>query len=399
MKVHTVPIDPIDDPLSHRPDHVWMSPDTSLWGWGEASQIDPGTGDGRMASAARSFAAFAAICETDDSVGLPGTGPVAFTSLTFSPSSVGSRMVVPSHVVGRRGDTWWATSLDGAARPPSRPVEERAPDRARYAGSSVPDVLWMEAVAEAVARIRDGDLDKVVLARDYALWSRTPFVAEGLLRRLARRFPQCHVFAVAGLLGASPELLLRRRGRQVESLVLAGSAPTFPDRTEDAAAGRALLVSPKDMWEHELAVRSVQEALAPVSAHLDVAGTPEILRLDNVQHLATQVRATTEAGDDALALVDRLHPTAAVGGTPTPAALSLIEELEGMDRGRYAGPVGWIDRHGDGDFAIALRCAEFSGARARLFAGAGIVADSLPEDELEETRIKLGAMMGALGSG
>src|SRR5690606_19861037 len=148
----------------------------------------------------------------------------------------------------------------------------------------------------------------------------------------------------------------------------------------------------------ELAVRSVTESLTRIGLEHTVLGGPRLLRLDNVQHLATPV--VGESGDrHVLELVEALHPTAAVGGTPTPAAVALIAELEGMDRGRYAGPIGWVDGSGNGDFAIALRCAELSGARARLFAGAGIVEASLPEDELEETRIKLGAMMGAIAAG
>lgn len=197
-------------------------------------------------------------------------------------------------------------------------------------------------------------------------------------------------------MGASPELLVRRSGDRFQSLVLAGSAPSFTDPARDAAAASRLLESDKDRWEHELAVRSVREAMAPLSDNLDIADQPDILRLDNVQHLATTVSARISSGHDALTLTAALHPTAAVGGTPTAAAVDTIAELEGMDRGRYTGPVGWADARGDGEFAIALRCAEISGARARLFAGAGIVAESLPEAELDETRIKLAAMMGAL---
>jgi menaquinone-specific isochorismate synthase len=262
----------------------------------------------------------------------------------------------------------------------------------------VPDVLWLEAVAEAVRRIQRGDLEKVVLARDYAVWSRQPFAARSLLHYLQGLFPQCHIFRVDDLVGASPELLVRRTGDRFESLVLAGSAPSFADPDRDAEASRRLLESDKDLWEHELAVRSVRSAMGPLTEGATVATRPQILRLDNVQHLATPVSARIREGHDALTLAAALHPTAAVGGTPTATAVKTIAELEGMDRGRYTGPVGWTDGRGDGEFAIALRCAEISGARARLFAGAGIVSDSLPEAELDETRIKLAAMMGALAA-
>lgn len=350
-----------------------------------------------MLDAGRSFRSFVSECDLDGDVDAPGAGPVALASFSFDTRSPESVVTVPRCVVGTRDGQWWLTTVDDARLPEPAARDDGAGgvDRARYAGSSVPDVMWLDAVAEAVTRIERGEVEKVVLARDYAVWSRTPFVPSRLLGHLADRFPACHVFRLAGLIGASPELLVRRREERLESVVLAGSAPVFDDPDADAAAGAALLDSDKDRREHRLAVDSVRRSLEPIARHLDVAATPELLRLDNVHHLATPVQATV-ADVDVVELVHRLHPTAAVGGTPTAAALALIDELEGMDRGRYAGPVGWFDGRGDGDFAIALRCAELSGARARLFAGAGIVAGSLPEDELEETRIKLGAMMGAL---
>lgn len=396
MHFVTRSIPPVEDVLARDPDTVWMSPETSLWGWGAAARIHPGSGADRLEVVRQRLGDLAAKVAIDDPLGTGATGPVALVSSTFATGAGGSVAVVPSVLVGRRGDDWWQTSLDGAPLPDPVGAPADRTDRARYAGSSVPDVLWLEAVAEAVRRIRRGDLEKVVLARDYAVWSRQPFEARVLLRYLRRRFPQCHVFRIEGLVGASPELLVRRRGDRFQSLVLAGSTPSFSDPTADTAAARALLESDKDRWEHELSVRSVREAMVPFTDEADIADQPEILRLDNVQHLATAVTARVLGGHDALALASALHPTAAVGGTPTAAAVSTIAELEGMDRGRYTGPVGWTDIRGDGEFAIALRCAEISGARARLFAGAGIVADSLPESELDETRIKLAAMMGAL---
>jgi menaquinone-specific isochorismate synthase len=391
----TRPIAPLADPLSRDPDTVWMSEQVSLWGWGEAARIQPGAGAVRFDTARQRFAELAASALVDNTAAGPGTGPVAFSSFTFADDASGSMMVVPRVIVGQRGPDWWMTTADDAGLPaPLTPPAET--DRARYAGSSVPEVLWLEAVAEAVRRIIAGDLDKVVMARDYAVWSRQPFHLPRLLRHLADRFPTCHVFRVAGLVGASPELLVRRMGRRLQSVVLAGSAPVSDDPEVDARSRIGLLGSAKDQWEHRLAVSSVTERLAPRSDAIDVAPEPSILRLDNVQHLATEIHAQLTGGDDALALARTLHPTAAVGGTPTAEAVSLIRQLEGMDRGRYAGPVGWMDTSGDGEFAIALRCAELSGARARLFAGAGIVSDSLPEAELAETRLKLQAMRGAL---
>ncbi len=395
MRFTSTPVEAVEDPLSRDPTAVWMSDDVSLWGWGHAFHMHPGPGSDRIQRVDEHLADWLAGCDLDGKAG--GRRPVAFLSFSFASGSAASVALVPETLLERRGDDWWLTTVEGAFLPEPQP-EPVARDRARYAGSSVPDVLWLEAVAETVRRIEAGRLDKAVLARDYALWSREPFYPPRLLRYLNRRFPRCYTFRVDNLVGASPELLVRRRGTHLESLVLAGTAPAIEDPGADALAGAELLDSKKNLWEHELAVRSVREALEPLTDDLLLPNRPELLRLDNVQHLASRITARAPDAIDTLALVDALHPTAAVGGTPTQEALALIDEIEGMDRARYAGPVGWLDPSGDGEFAIALRCAELSGARARLFAGAGIVRGSLPEAELEETRIKLGAMMGALES-
>ncbi len=235
-----------------------------------------------------------------------------------------------------------------------------------------------------------------MLARDHALWSKEPFDLHRVLSKLHRAFPECMVYLVDGLVGASPELLILRIGNAVNSLALAGSARRDPDPRADEQLGEELLVSHKDLHEHALASASVGRVLGEVCSSLDRPPRPGLLKLANVQHLATRFTGVMAEPHHVLDLVARLHPTAAVGGTPTPAAVDLIRSLEGMDRGRYAGPVGIFDPGGDGEFAIALRCAEVSGARARLFAGAGLVNGSVPEDELEETRIKLQAMLSAL---
>jgi menaquinone-specific isochorismate synthase len=257
----------------------------------------------------------------------------------------------------------------------------------RYAGASAAEIAWLDAVDRAVRRIRAGDVEKVVLARDRLVYSDEPFDLGALVTRLRERFPDCYTFRVAGLVGASPELLIRRSGDRLGSLVLAGTARRGAGDADDQRIGDDLLASAKDL--------AVRATLEPLTARLDVEDTPHLLRLANVQHLATSVTGTLLSPVDALALAERLHPTAAVGGTPTARALELIAELETIDRGRYAGPVGWVDAAGDGELAIALRCAQIDGARGRLFAGAGIVGDSLPESELEETRLKLRAMQSA----
>ncbi len=402
MTVRRIVTRPLEGPvplLDHVPSVVWMSEDRAMVGFGEAARIEPGRGEGRFEAAAERWEDLVARIEVDDRVGLPGTGAVAFGSFTFDPTSGGSGLVVPQVLVGRQGDRWWITEVDGITGERFLHPSGTAPrplDRPRYAGSSMPDLLWIEAVAEALRHIEAGDVEKVVLARDLAVWAKVPFDPRLLLERLHARFPSCFTFLVDGLVGATPELLVRRRGLAVESVPLAGSAPRAEDPERDEALGKELLASDKDRREHEAAAASVGRTLGELCVHLRRDVEPWLLELDNVRHLATRFEGRLARWVSSLRLAGRLHPTAAVGGTPTAAAVDLIRRLEGMDRGRYAGPVGWVDGHGDGEWAIALRCAELSGARARLFAGAGIVAGSLPESELEETRLKLRAMMGAL---
>ena len=372
-------------------------------GWGVAARIAVGTGTDRFLRARDELARLAGA----------STEPVAFASFTFDPDDDASVMVVPRVVVSRRdgmtrritvGDAG-SSDCDTMTRRHADGLTEGGPvlrDRPRYAGSTVRDDRWLETVARALEEIAAGEYEKVVLARDLLLWSREPFAVDRLLHDLADRFPSCATFLVDRLLGASPERLLRRVGSQVSSRVLAGTARRDTDPAEDAALGAALLASEKDRHEHDLAVCSVVEALGPVCAELTEPEGPRLVQLDNVQHLGSDLAGRLDAGSDlatdghVLALLARLHPTAAVGGAPRDRAVTAIRALEGMPRGRYAGPVGWCTPDGDGEFAIALRCAEVDGTRARLFAGAGIVAGSLPEAELTETWLKLQAMTGVL---
>jgi menaquinone-specific isochorismate synthase len=257
---------------------------------------------------------------------------------------------------------------------------------------------WELVVADAVARIRRGDLDKVVLARDLVAELAEPLDVRAPIAQLSDRYPACWTFHVDGLFGATPEMLVRRERGLVTSRVLAGTIRRTGDDAHDLALAATLARSSKDLEEHEFAVRSVADALAPYCLSMNVPESPFVLHLPNVMHLATDVTGVLDAGATSLGLAAALHPTAAVGGTPTPAAIALIAEIEGMSRGRYAGPVGWMDAEGDGEWGIALRTAEFDGARVRLFAGCGIVSDSDPAAELAEAGAKFVPVRDALSS-
>jgi menaquinone-specific isochorismate synthase len=393
-RVSTIEIDPPEAILRAEPDLVWMSPEVSIYGWGEALRLAAGLGPSRFSRAEHGFDEWAAGCDNEPD----SPGPVAFISFTFDDRAAGSVLLVPEVTIIRRGTTWHAVTIDDAeftrVLAPTAPTRIET-DRPRYAGASIPDVQWLESVATAIDLIEEGAIEKVVLARDYALWFKSPFNPVRLLTRLEERFPDCFIFRVDDLVGASPELLVRRSGRDIASQTLAGSAPRASDPAEDERLGKELLASDKDSREHADAAASVALVLGEICDELVRQPEPSLVRLANVQHLGTRFHGRLGSAMSALAVAGRLHPTAAVGGTPTAPAIDLIRRLEHMDRGRYAGPVGWMDGSGDGEFAIAIRCAELSGARARLFAGAGIVAGSLPESELEETRIKLLAMQSA----
>ncbi|MCL7490455.1 isochorismate synthase [Streptomyces sp. MCA2] len=261
-----------------------------------------------------------------------------------------------------------------------------------------------EAVAAAVARMRAGEFDKVVLARTLELTARHEPDLTAMLRRLARRDPAGYTFAVPSgrgrtLIGASPELLVARRGGRLVANPLAGSAPRSADLAEDVRHAAALLESSKDLHEHAVVVDAVRSALAPYSTGLEVPERPTLVRTAAMWHLSTTV--TGELADpavSALELAAALHPTPAVCGTPTDVARAVIAASEPFDRGPYTGMVGWQDADGDGEWVVTIRCAEAEGRRLRLFAGAGVVADSSPRAETAETGAKFRTFLSAVGA-
>jgi menaquinone-specific isochorismate synthase len=399
--VRTVALDQTFELLGSLPDPqgcIWLHRGEGLVAWGRAARLVLDPGPDRFAHAAEWLAGWFDSVVTENEVGGPATGPIAFGSFTFEAGAHGSVLVVPTVVLGLRAGRSFVTTVGEVPLPRLRAEATwpRRSDRVRYAGSSLDELAWLDAVATAIDTVRATKLAKVVLARDLLVWSKHSFDARILGRRLAARYPECFTFSCEGLIGATPELLVRREGKRIESLVLAGSAARGADGADDERLGAGLLSSAKDLAEHELGVGPVRESLSELCSVLEADPAPWLLRLANVQHLATGLRGELVGDQTALELAGHLHPTPAVCGTPRVLALESIGSLEGLDRGRYAGPVGWIDGHGDGEWGIALRCAELAGRRGRLFAGAGIVADSLPEAELEETRLKLKAMQSAL---
>jgi menaquinone-specific isochorismate synthase len=373
----------------------WVRGSDGLVGWGEVARVTV-SGENRFAEADAWWRSFTAGLHVSDEVDLPGTGPVAFASFTFADASPGSVLVVPRVLVGRRDGVAWITEFSHGDGPSAmRAVTPVRPSGTlRFADGLLPVAGYRKAVAEAVRRMRAGELDKAAIAHDLLAIGDAPLDPRALLAGLARRYPTCWSYSVDGLVGATPEMLVRRVDGTVSSRVLAGTI--WPGECDDLS-GR-LLGSAKDRHEHALAVDSLADALRPMCSSLDVPDTPSVIALRNVSHLASDVHGKLDPQSPAslLQLAAAVHPTAAVGGTPRDAALALIAELEGMDRGRYAGPVGWMDGNGDGELGIALRCALLDGPTARLFAGCGIVADSDPDTEVREAAAKMVAVRDAL---
>ncbi|MDR3068841.1 MAG: isochorismate synthase [Cellulomonas sp.] len=388
---------PAEAPLS------WVRRGDGLVGWGSAARIDV-TGPDQIATAQAAWTALVDRAVVRDEVGLPGTGPVAFGSFAFDPTTADGLLVVPSVLVGRRdGQTWLTTVGPAATRRTTVSVAApvRAPGSVRYSSGALEPHGWADRVADAVAVIRSGGVDKVVLARDVVARTTDPLDVRWALDRLARRYGTCWTFCVDGLIGATPELLVRTERGLVTSRVLAGTIRRTGDDEADLARAGVLAHSSKNLEEHEYAVRSVAGALAPYCTSANVPDVPFVLSLPNVLHLASDITGVLASATGSLELAAALHPSAAVCGTPAPAAADLIRQLEQMDRGRYAGPVGWTGADGDGEWGIALRSAQVDPTdprTVRLFAGCGVVAASDPAAELAESEAKLEPMRYALGS-
>ena len=378
----------------------WIRGGDGLIGFGEWKSTSV-KGKNRFSDARKWWHEQLPTLKIQNSVHGSGTGPILFSSFSFD-SAEESKLIIPEIIIGKRGDKSWITWIGDKSSPTISDFKgSKSLGEITFEAGALSDPAWKESVAKAVAKIKNGDLEKVVLARDLIARSNEVISKRNLIRFLSTNYPSTWVFMVANLIGATPELLVRLNKSLVTSRILAGTIRKSGDEAKDLGLAASLAKSSKDLEEHEYAVRSVAEALAPYCSSTNVPESPFVLHLANVMHLATDVTgvvidATTPI--DIFALIASLHPSAAVCGTPTEAASAVINELEEMNRGRYAGPVGWIDSRGDGEIGIALRTGELSDDQKsmRIFSGCGIVAGSNPEDELAESQAKLSPMRTAL---
>jgi menaquinone-specific isochorismate synthase len=366
--------------------YLFVRDGIGLAGRGVAARLPRAEAQARLADAA-----------VDDDIERPGTSIVAFAALPFQPGA-GGDLVVPAVTVGRDAEgTAWVIRVDGA----DDDLAPRPTPAARGGGFTLrpgwDPGAFQAAVCTGRDAVRAGRLTKVVLARDVLIEAEHPIDRHAVLTRLRASFGSSHLFAVDGFVGASPELLVARHGDVVRAHPLAGTTPRTGDPTVDARLAAQLIASTKDQIEHRVTIEMVRDTLLPWSSYVDWEAEPSIVTVANVQHLGTAVEGRLSKPEPSvLELVAALQPTPALGGFPRAEALAMIAELEPFDRGPYGGPVGWVDGQGNGEWAVAIRCAEIDGRQARLLAGVGVVAGSDPDAELAETQAKFQAMLSAL---
>lgn len=395
LSSRTVPGDHLDElPQPGTDAFVFASPRRTLWGRGEALRIElPAPWPDHVGAVAEAVAAI-------DHTGLtgPGRGPVAFGALPYDRDAAAT-LVVPAilHARSSDGDRWSTRVAGGgeqvvvastpraAAQPSTVVIDAGDPDR------------WVRLVEDATHRIAEGSVTKVVLAREITVTGSGGFDAVALLRRLRQTSPASYAYSVDGFVGVTPELLVSRIGDVVRAHPMAGTTPRTGDPDADGRRAGELLRSTKNRAEHQITIDVVHETLLPWCSYLDAEPEPSVVAAGPVQHLATLVEGRLSRPEPTvLELVAALHPTPAVGGWPREAALALQSELEAVDRGRYAGPVGWVDASGNGVFGVGIRGVQLDGDAARLFAGVGVVAGSDPLAELEEARSKAQTVISAL---
>jgi isochorismate synthase len=391
----------------------------AVCGLGAAAVVDAAGGD-RFAAVAEECRRLARGAE-HDRLDLPGAGPVFVGGFAFSPTGgkgpewsrfSPATMVLPEISFARGGGRAALTvtavgdprpalaRLDELPRTASMPLLDPDPAVAPRVVSEAPPEHFEEAVRRAVERIGAGELEKIVLARIVRVHAARPHDPAAVFGALRELFPSCYAYCVGtpdgAFVGASPELLVRRDGARAQTVALAGTTRRSADPAVDDHLGEQLMASAKNRAEQAIVARRIERALEPVSVWVTVADRPVLVKVHNVQHLATPIRAQLAEPLPTLELAGRLHPTPAVGGEPLDAATRMIPALEGIDRGWYAGAVGWTDLEEDGELCVAIRCALIRDEVAHLFAGNGIVADSDPADELAETEAKLQALLPLL---
>lgn len=411
MQSNTVILDrPLDVvALGARSHLLWRSTQITLAGLGRSQRVES------VAAAA----VLATVTSTPDLP--PGVGPVAFGALPFtldqeltaagsndgSDQDATGAMLIPEVVVATDGSTTWLTVL-GEITPDAalaqidellaQPMPAGAePTEISVSSALAPEVWRDEIVAEGIRRINAGEVQKVVLARELVVTSDRPIDPALVVTRLASTFPAAMVFNIDGFIGASPELLVSRSDNVVMARPLAGTAPRGASAADDTRIGDELLASAKNRAEHQITIDWFLRELLPFCSYVDAEPEPSLLTIANLHHLQTLVEGRLSSPPASiLELVKAVHPTPAVGGDPQGDALALIAKIERADRGRYAGPAGWVDARGNGEFAVSVRSAQMDGNKTRLFVGVGVVADSEPQAELDETRVKARAILGAL---
>ena len=366
-------------------------------GWGEEHRLET-TGPNRVLELDSLWKDLVAQAEIADEVNLSGSGLISFGSIAFSDQSeTKSVLVIPKVVVGKRGDTLWLTTINIDETEALKLINLESNFTAvSFEPGQISTEQYLLNVEKGLEVIASGQVEKVVLARDLSASVSKDFNINPALRKLEKKFDSCYIYSVAGMFGASPELLVKVSHSEFSARVLAGTAGRGTDPGVDQAIGSALVESPKNRAEHKFAIDSLVVSLSEFTKEIAVDSEPFSIALPNLWHLASDVKAMLSSDSTSLQVVNALHPSAAVAGTPRDKALDVIEEIENIDRGRYAGPVGWLGADGDGVWAIALRGAQLSNGKLTAFAGCGIVAGSDAQAELDEAILKFKPIVDSL---
>lgn len=375
---------------------AFLQEDQGLIGWGEAKRLSA-TGANRITDLDAEWQQVISQAIIEDSANLRGSGLVAFGTISFADQSQAqSVLIIPSLVIGCFEDQYWITLINIEFEQALKLInKDRTSSAIEFKAGSISSEQFESNVVDALISINENNIEKVVLARDLVAQAKD-FNPNAGLFKLSKKYETCYTYLVDGMFGSSPELLVRVENKIVRARVLAGTAGRGTDPEVDKAIGAALLSSHKNRAEHKFAIDSLTSSMKSLCSSITVSEEPFSLALPNLWHLASDVSAEINQSTSSLQLLDHLHPSAAVAGTPRLEALELITRIEKIDRGRYAGPVGWLSANGDGTWAIALRGAQYELSMVRAFAGCGIVAESDPQAELAETNLKFKPILDSL---